>query len=197
MPLRPEGYRFKAAFPEASLLVEEADVRMAGVNVGKVKGKELAADGRRTIAEIEIDPRFAPIKRDTRAILRQKSLLGETYVELAPGDAEGARPPRRGPPARRAGRRTRSSSTRSSAIFDEPHPQRTSRPGCTSRASPPRAPTRATSTTRSATPPRSSRRGADLLRPLAAQELALRRLVRNTGRVLRRHLRAQRRSCAA
>jgi phospholipid/cholesterol/gamma-HCH transport system substrate-binding protein len=39
LPLRPESYRFKAAFPEASLLVKEADVRMAGVNIGKVKAK--------------------------------------------------------------------------------------------------------------------------------------------------------------
>jgi len=87
LPLRPEGYRFKAAFPEASLLVEEADVRLAGVNVGKVKKKELGPGGRSTVVEMEIDNRFSPIKADTRAILRQKSLLGETYVELTPGSS--------------------------------------------------------------------------------------------------------------
>jgi phospholipid/cholesterol/gamma-HCH transport system substrate-binding protein len=85
LPLRPEGYRFKAAFPEASLLVQEADVRLAGVNVGKVKTKELGPGGRTTVVEMEIENRFAPLKADTRAILRQKSLLGETYVELTPG----------------------------------------------------------------------------------------------------------------
>jgi hypothetical protein len=83
--LRPEGYRFKAAFPEASLLVKEADVRMAGVNIGKVKSKELGPGGRTTRVEMEIDNRFAPIGRDARAILRQKSLLGESYVEITPG----------------------------------------------------------------------------------------------------------------
>ena len=88
LPTAPEGYRFKAAFPDAALLVVEADVRMAGVNVGKVKGKELAPGGRRTIAEIEIDHRFAPITRDARVVLRQKSLLGETYVEIAPGSRD-------------------------------------------------------------------------------------------------------------
>ena len=51
LPMAAEGYRFKAAFPEASLLVKEADVRMAGVNVGRVKGKDLAPGGNRTIAE--------------------------------------------------------------------------------------------------------------------------------------------------
>ena len=85
LPLRPEGYRFKADFPEASLLVKEADVRMAGVNIGKVKTKELGPGGRTTRVEMELDNRFAPIGRDARAILRQKSLLGETYVELTPG----------------------------------------------------------------------------------------------------------------
>ena len=85
LPLRPEGYRLKADFPEASLLVKEADVRMAGVNIGKVKSKELGPGGRTTTVEIELDNRFAPIGKDARAILRQKSLLGETYVELTPG----------------------------------------------------------------------------------------------------------------
>ena len=88
LPLKPQGYRFKAAFPEASLLVQEADVRLAGVNVGKVKEKELGPGGRTTVVEMEIDNRFAPIREDTRAILRQKSLLGETYVELTPGSPD-------------------------------------------------------------------------------------------------------------
>ena len=41
LPLRSEGYRFNAEFPEAALLAKEADVRIAGVNVGKVKSTEL------------------------------------------------------------------------------------------------------------------------------------------------------------
>lgn len=87
-PLKPQGYRFKAAFPEAALLVNEAEVRMAGIRVGKVKSKQLAPGGRRVLATIELDNRFAPIPRDTRAILRQRSLLGETYVALSPGDRQ-------------------------------------------------------------------------------------------------------------
>jgi phospholipid/cholesterol/gamma-HCH transport system substrate-binding protein len=34
---------------------------------------------------MEIDPQFAPRPANTRAILRQKTLLGETYIELSPG----------------------------------------------------------------------------------------------------------------
>ena len=86
IPLRPEGYRFKVHVPEAATLVQEADVRMAGVNVGKLKTKELDKGGARTIAEIELEDKYAPIPRDTRAMLRQKTLLGETYVELSVGD---------------------------------------------------------------------------------------------------------------
>ena len=83
-PLRPEGYRVEVLFPEAATLAQEADVRISGVPVGRVKTKEL--DGRRTRVELEIQGRYAPIPRDTRATLRAKTLLGETYVELTPGD---------------------------------------------------------------------------------------------------------------
>jgi phospholipid/cholesterol/gamma-HCH transport system substrate-binding protein len=86
IPLAPEGYRFKVHMPEAATLAQEADVRMAGVNIGKVKSKELDARGARTVVEIELEDAYAPIPKDTRAILRQKTLLGETYVELSPGN---------------------------------------------------------------------------------------------------------------
>ena len=104
LPLRPESYRFKAAFPEASLLVKEADVRIAGVNIGKVKQKELGPGGRSTVVEMEIDHRFAPIGRDAHAILRQKSLLGETYVEITPGTPGGEEARRRRDAGERADR---------------------------------------------------------------------------------------------
>ncbi|MEJ7714340.1 MAG: MlaD family protein [Thermoleophilaceae bacterium] len=86
VPLKPQTYRMKVDFPEAATLVAEADVRLAGVNVGKVKTKELIKQGARTAVELEIKNQYAPIPRDTHAILRQKTLLGETYVQLAPGN---------------------------------------------------------------------------------------------------------------
>ena len=86
-PLKPQGYRFKVDFPEATQLAQEADVRISGVPVGRVKKKELAED--RTEVEIEIEGRYAPIPADSRAVLRQKTLLGETYVELTPGSKDG------------------------------------------------------------------------------------------------------------
>jgi phospholipid/cholesterol/gamma-HCH transport system substrate-binding protein len=86
VPLNPEGYRFTVHMREAATLAEEADVRMAGVNVGKVKSKELDKGGARTIVEVQLDEPYAPIPKDTYAILRQKTLLGETYLELTPGN---------------------------------------------------------------------------------------------------------------
>ncbi|WDT93976.1 MCE family protein [Thermoleophilum album] len=85
LPLAPQSYRLQVAFPEAAQLADEADVRISGVNVGKVKDKRLDLRSGRTLATLEIEPDFAPLPRDTRAILRQKTLLGETYVELTPG----------------------------------------------------------------------------------------------------------------
>ncbi len=91
IPLKPESYRVKAYFPEATQLAVESDVRIGGVSVGKVKEIELAPASQRvngqdtTAAVMEIEPQFAPISTDARAILRQKTLLGETYVELTSG----------------------------------------------------------------------------------------------------------------
>jgi virulence factor Mce-like protein len=89
IPLKPEGYRFKVALPEAATLAVEADVRMAGVNVGKVKTKELDKGAARTIVELELKPQYAPIPKDSKVIQRQKTLLGETYVEISTGDKRG------------------------------------------------------------------------------------------------------------
>ena len=85
VPLQPKGYRIKAPFPEATTLANESDVRISGVKVGEVKTKELNVAGNATTVTMEIDPKYAPLPSDTKAILRQKTLLGETYVELTPG----------------------------------------------------------------------------------------------------------------
>jgi phospholipid/cholesterol/gamma-HCH transport system substrate-binding protein len=89
IPLKPQSYRLKVHFPEAATLAQEADVRLAGVNIGKVKTKELDKHGATTRVVIELQNKYAPIPKDTQAILRQKTLLGETYVELAPGHKGG------------------------------------------------------------------------------------------------------------
>jgi ABC-type transporter Mla subunit MlaD len=88
IPLKPEGYRFTVPFDEATQLAVESEVRISGVNVGRVKSIDLSDDGLAE-ATIELESRYAPIPDDTRATLRQKTLLGETYVELSPGTGDG------------------------------------------------------------------------------------------------------------
>jgi virulence factor Mce-like protein len=83
LPLKPKGYRFTVAFPRSFALAEESDVRISGVEVGHVVSLALGKDGR-THATLEIAGRYAPIRADMHAILRQKTLLGETYVQLIP-----------------------------------------------------------------------------------------------------------------
>jgi phospholipid/cholesterol/gamma-HCH transport system substrate-binding protein len=88
IPLKPEGYRFTASFTEATQLAKEADVRISGVPVGKVKTIEPDKRTGRSDVVIELESRYAPMPSDAKAILRQKTLLGETYVELTPGTAD-------------------------------------------------------------------------------------------------------------
>lgn len=85
IPFQPQGYRFEVAFPDAGQLATQADVRIAGVSVGKVISTQLDPQGNRTLVTIQMNNKFAPIHKDTQAILRQKTILGETYVELTPG----------------------------------------------------------------------------------------------------------------
>jgi virulence factor Mce-like protein len=85
IPLKAKRYELKVNFPEATTLAQVADVRISGVKVGTVTQKELNKRARATKVTLEIDPKFAPIAKDAKAILRQKTLLGETYVELTPG----------------------------------------------------------------------------------------------------------------
>jgi virulence factor Mce-like protein len=87
-PFKAESYLFKARFPEAVTLAKQADVRLGGVTVGKVKALSLPPAGNATEVEIEMDPKYGPIPADSRAILRQKTLLGESFIELTAGDSD-------------------------------------------------------------------------------------------------------------
>src|SRR5436190_7155066 len=99
VPLKPEGYRVNVPVSEAAQLAQESDVRIHNVSVGKVKSIDLADSGPNrdlAVATIEINSSYAPIPADTRAMLRQKTLLGETYVELTQGDRNGPKLPEGG-----------------------------------------------------------------------------------------------------
>ena len=83
VPLKPKGYQFTVAFPRSLALAEQSDVRISGVDVGHVVALRLGKEGR-TLATVELSSQYAPIPADMHAMLRQKTLLGETYVQLIP-----------------------------------------------------------------------------------------------------------------
>src|SRR5579884_3870287 len=88
-PFATRGYRLDAEFNQAIALAQQSDVRISGVSVGKVVS--VGPDSRTglTRAVLELDTRYAPRPADTKAILRAKTLLGETYIELTPGSQTG------------------------------------------------------------------------------------------------------------
>lgn len=93
LPLATQGYRFSVEFDQATELASQAQVDIAGVTVGHVVSVQLDRRTNLSRAVIEIDKQYAPRPADTRAILRAKTLLGETFVELSPGDPTAAKLP--------------------------------------------------------------------------------------------------------
>jgi len=92
-PFKAKTYEIKIPFKEATQLAQQSDVRISGVSVGKVQDIVLAPDGEKALAQVAIQDKYGPIPRDTRAILRTKTLLAETYIELTPGDRDGPQLP--------------------------------------------------------------------------------------------------------
>jgi phospholipid/cholesterol/gamma-HCH transport system substrate-binding protein len=77
------GYTVKARFQNASQLVKGNLVQVSGQAVGKVQKIDLTPDGQAEIT-MSIDEDHAPLRRGTRAIVRQASLSGiaNRYVDL-------------------------------------------------------------------------------------------------------------------
>ncbi|HXA55626.1 MAG TPA: MlaD family protein [Solirubrobacteraceae bacterium] len=88
VPLKPKGYRFTVQLSRTLALAEQSDVRIAGVDVGHVVS--LATHPNETTdVTVEMDHQYAPIYANYRMILRQKTLLGETFIELFPPGTPG------------------------------------------------------------------------------------------------------------
>jgi phospholipid/cholesterol/gamma-HCH transport system substrate-binding protein len=86
------SYTVKADFVSASQLVKGNAVKVSGNTIGSVGDISLTDDGKaRVTLEIEGDG-FAPLRRGTRATIRQTSLSGvaNRYVDLQLGGADGA-----------------------------------------------------------------------------------------------------------
>jgi len=96
VPLKPKGYRFDVAIPEANQLAIEADVRSSGVPIGKVKAKRQPPGGNQTLVTVELERKYAPLDREARVIMRTKTLLGERFLEVTQGRPGGPKVPEGG-----------------------------------------------------------------------------------------------------
>lgn len=79
---RAEGYSISVNFDSAAGLDQNASVRVAGVEVGRVKTIKLKDNKAQVVLEIKKDFK---IGKDFAALLTTKGLLGEKYIELIPG----------------------------------------------------------------------------------------------------------------
>jgi phospholipid/cholesterol/gamma-HCH transport system substrate-binding protein len=77
-------YRVRAAVPTAVTLAQYADVRQAGVKIGKVSKLE-RGPGQTSVLTLRLEPEHGPIYRDATLLVRAKSIAEESYVELDPG----------------------------------------------------------------------------------------------------------------
>lgn len=77
-------YSFTAKLQNSFQLVPQADVRSAGVKIGRVTA--IDADGNSGVkVKIEIQDKYRPVYKDTRLLLRTKTLVGENYLDVTPG----------------------------------------------------------------------------------------------------------------
>jgi virulence factor Mce-like protein len=79
------GYRLNAIFNTGADLVAGDDVTMAGLRVGKVETLTPMAGATKVSMLLHRD--FTPVFNDARAVIRQKNLLGETYIEVNRGSS--------------------------------------------------------------------------------------------------------------
>jgi phospholipid/cholesterol/gamma-HCH transport system substrate-binding protein len=85
-------YTVHARFVSASQIVKGNAVKVSGVSVGSVGAIRLTDDGQADVELKIADGGYAPLRRGTRAIIRQSSLSGiaNRYVDLQLGGARGA-----------------------------------------------------------------------------------------------------------
>ncbi|MDR2454998.1 MAG: MCE family protein [Deltaproteobacteria bacterium] len=81
-----QSYQVDAVFTQASGLKTGVVVQVAGIPVGRVESIELVNDQARIIMSIRQDVRL-PI--DSRALIKSQGVLGDKYIEIAPGQEGG------------------------------------------------------------------------------------------------------------
>ena len=83
--VRGGGYELNAEFKTVTGLHSKAPIELAGVGVGVVKKVELIGDHARVTILVRKD---VWLSQGTQAVLRSRGFLGDTYIELVPGDTK-------------------------------------------------------------------------------------------------------------
>src|SRR5919109_20332 len=88
---RGDGYTVTGAFLSGGQLVEGNPVKVSGATIGSVEDIRISDDGQ-ALVRFSVDDEYAPLRRGTRAIIRQNSLSGiaNRFIDLHLGPADGA-----------------------------------------------------------------------------------------------------------
>jgi virulence factor Mce-like protein len=87
LPFAGHLYTVTAELQDPQGLLKHADVRAAGVKVGSVANITNVATRYGTITDVQmqLDSSYAPVYRDATVLVRQKTLVGENYIQITRG----------------------------------------------------------------------------------------------------------------
>ena len=86
-----DAYFVRAVFDNASTLVPDEDVKIAGAPVGVISDMDVTEENKAAVTLRIDDEGFTPFKRDASCTIRLQGLIGERFVECRPGSS-GAEP---------------------------------------------------------------------------------------------------------
>jgi ABC-type transporter Mla subunit MlaD len=78
------SYKVRAIFDNAVSVIPGEDVKIAGVNVGKIVALDVTPDKRAAVTIDITEPGFQDFRRDATCTIRPQSLIGEKFVECTP-----------------------------------------------------------------------------------------------------------------
>jgi virulence factor Mce-like protein len=81
-------YRVDAIFDNASFLIPGQDVKIAGAKAGTVVDVKLTPQHKARI-EMKVGKQFAPFRSDADCTIQPQSLIGEKFIQCAPGTPAG------------------------------------------------------------------------------------------------------------
>jgi|CXWL01.1.fsa_nt_gi phospholipid/cholesterol/gamma-HCH transport system substrate-binding protein len=82
-----QGYSLNLRFHKIGTIKDGAEVKVAGVTVGRVAGMNLDRDSYEVVMQITVPPDLK-LPKDTKAAITTDGLLGNKYVKIEPGQSK-------------------------------------------------------------------------------------------------------------